>query len=544
MTAPGNSVLIFMLLAAFVACCGYAAGRIHQRRQEGPGREEAYRDGYETATRSVFSLAARVIGPRRGSGSSQPSPQVTAASSGPADSLRVAGYVAAAPAPPDAAAPGASGVAGQADAGSGSPDPGPASSSTPGGAEGPTLVQPSVARRRRNRSQALPEQLSFPVPQPPPPSAVTEAAAVGGVHYQRFPTPRSTSEQTPGAPAAPRQRRHRAPAEDDTTAILGRPATDSASLSGHDSPAADQAGRGEAGSEAPGRGMGVFGQPERGAAVPDRSGGAPVSGVPASGVPISGAPASGVPVSEAPARGVPVSGIPAGGVPVSGIPANGGPAGGAPTSGAPTAGSPVSGATAGGVPSGGMQIAGAPEVPRRQALPAYGNAAGGGAEMYRPPVIGRRRAPEPQESVGSDEPAAGHRPAPGSPSLGSAAPGSAAPGGAVPGSPMGSGRMNESPAAGGPIDGTVAERSPAGRPGANERSSQGSAGLDSTDAVPVDPEAAADEVESTGRHTVPDELVRSTTYRLPPDRIFRAKVRGTTPLPDEPTTRLVPKPRQ
>jgi hypothetical protein len=48
-----------------------------------------------------------------------------------------------------------------------------------------------------------------------------------------------------------------------------------------------------------------------------------------------------------------------------------------------------------------------------------------------------------------------------------------------------------------------------------------------------------------GRHTVPDELVRATTYRLPPDRVFRAKVRDGTPLPDEPTTRLpsVPKPR-
>jgi len=61
---------------------------------------------------------------------------------------------------------------------------------------------------------------------------------------------------------------------------------------------------------------------------------------------------------------------------------------------------------------------------------------------------------------------------------------------------------------------------------------------------------AAPEVESAsgGRHTVPDELVRSTTYRLPADRVFRARVPESTDrpaLPEEPTTRIsVPKPRQ
>jgi hypothetical protein len=43
---------------------------------------------------------------------------------------------------------------------------------------------------------------------------------------------------------------------------------------------------------------------------------------------------------------------------------------------------------------------------------------------------------------------------------------------------------------------------------------------------------------------VPDELVQAATYRLPPDRVFRAKVRDTGSPQDEPTTRLVPKPRQ
>jgi hypothetical protein len=57
-------------------------------------------------------------------------------------------------------------------------------------------------------------------------------------------------------------------------------------------------------------------------------------------------------------------------------------------------------------------------------------------------------------------------------------------------------------------------------------------------------EPAADDAAAptAGRHTVPDELVQASTYRLPPDRVFRAKVRDAT-LPDEPTARLVPKPR-
>jgi hypothetical protein len=65
MTAPGNSVVLFVLLAAFLACTGYAAGRLHQWYRTGQDRDEAYRDGYDTATRSVFSMAARIIGPRR-----------------------------------------------------------------------------------------------------------------------------------------------------------------------------------------------------------------------------------------------------------------------------------------------------------------------------------------------------------------------------------------------------------------------------------------------------------------------------------------------
>jgi hypothetical protein len=64
MTAPGNSTLVLTLLAAFIASTGYAGGRLHQWYRMGRDRDEAYRDGYDTATRSVFSMAARVISPR------------------------------------------------------------------------------------------------------------------------------------------------------------------------------------------------------------------------------------------------------------------------------------------------------------------------------------------------------------------------------------------------------------------------------------------------------------------------------------------------
>src|SRR3954447_2448830 len=65
MNAPGDSALIFTLLAVFLACTGYAAGRLHQRWQAAQDREEAYRDGYESGTRNVFSTAVRMLGPKR-----------------------------------------------------------------------------------------------------------------------------------------------------------------------------------------------------------------------------------------------------------------------------------------------------------------------------------------------------------------------------------------------------------------------------------------------------------------------------------------------
>jgi hypothetical protein len=65
MTAPGDTAILMTLLVAFTAATGYAAGRIHQWYRMGRDRDEAFRDGYDTATRSVFNLAARVVNPRR-----------------------------------------------------------------------------------------------------------------------------------------------------------------------------------------------------------------------------------------------------------------------------------------------------------------------------------------------------------------------------------------------------------------------------------------------------------------------------------------------
>jgi hypothetical protein len=65
MTAPGNDILLTLLLIAFIGSSGYAGGRIHQWYRTSLDRDQAYRDGYDTATRSLFSLASRIIRPRR-----------------------------------------------------------------------------------------------------------------------------------------------------------------------------------------------------------------------------------------------------------------------------------------------------------------------------------------------------------------------------------------------------------------------------------------------------------------------------------------------
>jgi hypothetical protein len=142
MNAPGNSILIIALVAVFVACCGYAAGRVHQRRQTGGDREAAYRDGYEKGSHSVFRLAARALAPRR------PARAVAA-------------------------------VKPESEAG-----------------DETTLLPPMPAPEKTDVPVAEMAELGFPLPPPPPLGTVPEPPAVGGVRFQRFPDPRTGGATT------------------------------------------------------------------------------------------------------------------------------------------------------------------------------------------------------------------------------------------------------------------------------------------------------------------------------------------------------------
>lgn len=59
MTAPGSSLLSGGLGLLLLVILCYVGGRLHQWYKYGLDREEAYRDGYDTATKSLFSLATR-----------------------------------------------------------------------------------------------------------------------------------------------------------------------------------------------------------------------------------------------------------------------------------------------------------------------------------------------------------------------------------------------------------------------------------------------------------------------------------------------------
>jgi hypothetical protein len=60
---PGNQLVsvTFMILLLITTC--YAAGRLHQWYRQGTERDHAFRTGYDTATKSLFSLATRVARP-------------------------------------------------------------------------------------------------------------------------------------------------------------------------------------------------------------------------------------------------------------------------------------------------------------------------------------------------------------------------------------------------------------------------------------------------------------------------------------------------
>ncbi|SDT62537.1 hypothetical protein [Actinoplanes derwentensis] len=58
MTAPGNGILYFILTLCIVVSSGYAVGRIHQWHRHGLERDEAYRTGYDQASRSIIGMMA------------------------------------------------------------------------------------------------------------------------------------------------------------------------------------------------------------------------------------------------------------------------------------------------------------------------------------------------------------------------------------------------------------------------------------------------------------------------------------------------------
>ncbi|WP_433367438.1 hypothetical protein ACQPZX_39620 [Actinoplanes sp. CA-142083] len=242
MTAPGNSALVFTLLAVFLACSGYAAGRLHQRYQMERDREEAYRDGYDTATRSIFSLAARLVAPRRGT---RPTPRpvvdgalVPEPSALPAEAVSAAEALAdpaliapaalsspalADPALADQSAPVPAWTTPASDSVDApmfwpdlspsdpkpSPGPGPSPSPSPGpgpspgnarllrraGIPGASPVPPP--RRAPTSSPHDAASLGFPVPPRPPSRVVGEPAAYGGVVYRPFPDPRLIGNAEP-----------------------------------------------------------------------------------------------------------------------------------------------------------------------------------------------------------------------------------------------------------------------------------------------------------------------------------------------------------
>lgn len=60
MSAPGNTIISTGLGVLMLIILCYVGGRLHQWYRHTLDREDAYRDGYNTATKSLFHLATRV----------------------------------------------------------------------------------------------------------------------------------------------------------------------------------------------------------------------------------------------------------------------------------------------------------------------------------------------------------------------------------------------------------------------------------------------------------------------------------------------------
>jgi hypothetical protein len=56
MTAPGNDLLFLVLTLSVLLSSAYAVGRIHQWHKYGLERDEAYRTGYDKASRTIIGM--------------------------------------------------------------------------------------------------------------------------------------------------------------------------------------------------------------------------------------------------------------------------------------------------------------------------------------------------------------------------------------------------------------------------------------------------------------------------------------------------------
>ncbi len=59
MNPPETGVVQAFFVLIFALCTSYSAGRLHQWYKHAHERDEAWRSGYDSATRSLFHLATR-----------------------------------------------------------------------------------------------------------------------------------------------------------------------------------------------------------------------------------------------------------------------------------------------------------------------------------------------------------------------------------------------------------------------------------------------------------------------------------------------------
>jgi hypothetical protein len=562
MSAPGNSILIIAFIALFVACCGYAAGRIHQRRHFGRDREAAYRDGYEKGTRSVFSLAARVIVPRRSgvrvSGSAK------ARSTAGGETTRI----------PPAALPSSS-PSGSAGAGSPPVSPGVGSLSGLPGVGSPSADAGSPALLADVGSPALSADAGSPalsaaaglpsagssasLPRAGLSPSSSTAGSESSMPVGGMPSAADGSSLPSAAGVRPRSFEPGRPLSPLTDRPVVLPSSEASGAPASSTPVTPEVGAARA----------AFTPtvPEVGAA---RAAFTPEVGTAPSPFPpgppsAAGAPPVSVPnfsLTDAAARSLAGAGMAELGFPVPPPPPTG-------TVPPPTA--------VGGVryqrfpdPRTGIETTVLPDMRDKKAVKnRLGESPDGRRPLPRPsrptsPASGLSfvptvagtatgKATDGSEDAGpggfasfADTEAAGSEFGGSSGCEGATGAGASTVAVSSSDSPSGE-RVDhqvgpsviEDPEDTEPLDADSAAGGRRGRRGAGHRAPE-----DEDDTVDTAEAPTHNSASSSGRHTVPDELVRAATYRLPPDRVFRAKVRDSATPSDDPTTRLVPKPRQ